>query len=256
MDRDELVSRIFLRSALPLIKDLAEERPLFKKLLPKKGVIQFEAGDNEAVAAQILFEEGEVSVRPGKHEKPDLRLCFGTTAMLNSFLAGKTLLPKIRGLAKIHLLFRVLPLLLGVKILLPTVLPEDARKRALKVKLMIYIITNALSQLNKGGDKEFLKMTEKSPDRIFQWTVKDGPAAFLRMKAGKTKAGRGTYTRRRPFVHMIFPDIDSAIMVLTSQAPLVEAVRLGYVVTEGAMEGSKEMGYHMQRIEEMTGAYA
>ena len=73
---------------------------------------------------------------------------------------------------------------------------------------------------------------------------------------GKTKAGRGTYTRRRPFVHMIFPDIDSAIMVLTSQAPLVEAVRLGYVVTEGAMEGSKEMGYHMQRIEEMTGAYA
>ena len=150
----------------------------------------------------------------------------------------------------------MLPLLLGLKILLPSVRPEDPVKQALKVKLMLYMVTNALSQLNKAGDEEFMKITKNSPDRIFQWTVKDGPAAYLRMKNGKTKAGRGTYTRRRPFVHMIFPNMDGAFKVLTSQAPLVEAVKLGYVVTEGAMEGSKEIGYQMQRIEELTGAYA
>ena len=256
MHRDELVSRIFLRSALPLIKEYAEENPVYKKLFPKSGIIQFLAGDNEAVGGHILFEEREVSVRPGAHEKPDLTITFKTTADLNAFFAGGLALPKIKGVLKIHLLVRVLPLLLGLKILLPSVRPEDPVKQALKVKLMLYMVTNALSQLNKAGDEEFMKITKNSPDRIFQWTVKDGPAAYLRMKNGKTKAGRGTYTRRRPFVHMIFPDIDGAFKVLTSQAPLVEAVKLGYVVTEGAMEGSKEIGYQMQRIEELTGAYA
>ena len=256
MDRDELVSRIFLRSALPLVRDFAEENPATKKLFPKSGVIQFRAEDNEAVGAHILFEDREISVRPGAHEKPDLTVAFKTTADLNSFFAGKLALPKFKGILKIHLLLRVLPLLLGLKILMPDAQPEDPKKKALKVKLVLYMITNALSQLNKAGDEEFQKITKDSPDRIFQWTVKDGPAAYLRMKGGKTKAGRGTYTRRRPFVHMIFPDIEGAFKVLTSQAPLVEAVRLGYVVTEGAMEGSKEIGYQMQRIEELTKAYS
>lgn len=256
MNRDELVSRIFLRSALPLIRDLAEDKPVFKKLFPRKGVIQFLAEDNEDVGAFIAFVDKEIQIRPGRNEGPDLTIGFKTTADLNSFFAGKMVTPKIKGFLKIHLLLRILPLLLGVKILLPSVLPEKPEKRALKVRLVLYMITNALSQLNNAGDEEFGKITKNSPDRIFQWTVKDGPAAYLRMKNGKTKAGRGTYTKRRPFVHMIFPDIDSAFLVLTAQAPLVDAVRLGYVVTEGAMEGSKDIGYHMQRIEELTSAYA
>ncbi|MFC1889878.1 hypothetical protein ACFL4G_08990 [Thermodesulfobacteriota bacterium] len=256
MNRDELVSRIFLRSALPLIRDLADDKPFYKKLFPMQGVIQFMVKDNEDVGAFIAFVDREISIIPGRHECPDLTIGFKTTADLNAFFAGKMVAPSIKGFMKIHLLLRILPLLLGVKILLPSVLPEEPEKRALKVRLVLYMITNALSQLNKADDEEFGKITKNSPDRIFQWTVKDGPAAYLRMKNGKTKAGRGTYTRRRPFVHMIFPDIDSAFMVLTAQAPLVEAVRLGYVVTEGAMEGSKDIGYQMQRIEELTGAYA
>jgi hypothetical protein len=32
---------------------------------------------------------------------------------------------------------------------------------------------------------------------------------------------------------------------------LVEAVKQGYVVTEGAMEYSKEIGIHMQSVEEL-----
>ena len=48
---------------------------------------------------------------------------------------------------------------------------------------------------------------------------------------------------------MKFEDIHGAFMVLTSQAELVEAVSKGYVATEGAMEYSKDIGEHMQRIE-------
>ena len=95
------------------------------------------------------------------------------------------------------------------------------------------------------------KLVEKSPDRIYQWIVEGGPSAYLRMKAGNSKAGRGIYTRRRPFVLMKFPDIEGAYQVLTSKVPLVEAVKQGYVVTEGAMEYSKEIGIRMQMIEEL-----
>jgi len=71
------------------------------------------------------------------------------------------------------------------------------------------------------------------------------------MKNGKTRSGRGVYERRRPFVLMKFSDLEGAYQVLTSKAPLVEAVKQGFVVTEGAMEYSKEIGLRMQYIEEL-----
>ncbi|MCZ7583181.1 MAG: hypothetical protein M5R36_07500 [Deltaproteobacteria bacterium] len=77
----------------------------------------------------------------------------------------------------------------------------------------------------------------------------DGPATYRRVQAGKTKSGRGVYERKRPVVLMQFHDTHGAFMVLTSQAPLVEAVAKGFVVTEGAMEYSKDIGEHTRRIE-------
>ena len=161
--------------------------------------------------------------------------------------------PLFRHPTRLHLLLRVVPLLLKLKMLLPNVIPDTLEEKALKVKLLLYMVTNALSQLNKGGDEAMVKMVAKSPDRIFQWTVENGgPAAYLRMKGGKTKAGRGTYTRRRPFVHMIFPDIDGAFDVLTQRASTVDAVRYNKLRMEGAMEYGKEIGALMQRIEALT----
>lgn len=251
-DRDLLVSRIFLRAALPLTKVLADENPKLKKLFPKRGVVQFTTREAPEVGAALVFENGELDVEQGIHPNPQLVLKFKTVNEMNGFFAGKMALPSISGLMHTHLLLRVLPLLLGLKILMPDAKPTDPKKRALKVKLLLYMVTNALSQLNKGGDPEFTKLTKTSPDRVFQWTVVDGPSAYLRIKGGKSKAGRGVYARRRPFVSMTFPTMDGAYKVLTSEVALVEAVAGGYVVTEGAMEYSKEIGYHMQRIEELT----
>ena len=251
-EQDRLVSRIYLRSILPLVKVLAEEKPLLKKAFPKRGVIQFITKEDAAMGAAVVFEDGIIDVEQGVHVNPDLVLTFKTLADMNTFFGGGMALPGIKGIKKIHLLIRILPLLLGLKILMPDALPTDPAKRALKVKLTLFMITNALSQLNKGGDPLMTKFTKGSPDRIYQWTVTDGPAAYLRVKNGKTKSGRGTYTRRRPFVHMKFPSIDGAFMVLTSQVALVDAVSSGHVVTEGAMEGSKEIGLLMQRVEELV----
>ncbi|MBL6974704.1 MAG: hypothetical protein ISR64_03140 [Deltaproteobacteria bacterium] len=249
----ELRARVFLRAALPLVKVVAAERPVYRKFLFKAGgVVQFAARDSEQ-AAWVELGDGTIDVKQGRHDAPSITLTFGDLASLNDFFAGALKAPSISGITGMPSLVRLLPFLLKLKMLMPDVIPEAADEKALKVRMLLYMVTNALSQLNKGGDEAMVKIVAKSPDRIFQWTVENGgPTAYLRMKAGRTKAGRGTYTRRRPFVHMVFPDTDAAFDVLTQKVSTVDAVRYNKLRMEGAMEGGKEIGVLMQRIEALT----
>ena len=248
----ELRARVFLRSALPLLKVLVEERPCYARLLWKAGgVVQFAAADSES-AAYVEVGAGTIDVKQGRHPSPSITLTFKELKGLNDFFGGKTVLPGVAGVAGIGSLVRLLPMLLKLKILLPDVVPEKPEEKALKVKMLLFMVANALSQLNKGGDEAMSKYVKKSPDRVFQFTVEGGPAAFLRMRGGLTKSGRGTYTRRRPYVHMIFPNMEGAFDVLTQRVSTVEAVRDGKLRLEGAMEGGKEIGVLMQRVEAVT----
>jgi len=248
---EELRSRIFLRAALPLTKVVRDEDKLMHLLTKNmNAVVQFQV-KNSDLGAHLIFADDKLEVGQGLHDKPTVSFVFKDRKGLNDFFGGKLALPAVKGLYRLDVILRVVPLLLSLKMLMPEADPTDPVKRALKVKLLLYMITNALSQLNKGGDEEMVDLVKKSPDRIYQWVVEGGPAAYLRMKAGKTKAGRGLYTRRRPFVLMKFSGIEGAYQVLTSKVQLVEAVKKGYVATEGAMEYSKEIGILMQRIEEI-----
>jgi len=249
----ELRARIFLRSALPLVKVVASERPLYRKILFKAcGIVQFAAADS-ASGAWVELGDGTIDVKQGIHPEPSLTLTFKTLKDMNDFFAGALKLPSVKGLFGLPGLVRVLPFLLKLKMLMPDAIPTEPDEKALKVRMLLYMVTNALSQLNKGGDEAMTKLVAKSPDRVFQWTVEGGgPAAYIRVKAGRSKAGRGTYERRRPFVHMIFKDIDGAFDVLTQKASTVGAIRDGLLRMEGAMEYGKELGVLMQRVEAIT----
>jgi len=254
---DELQARLFLTAALPLAKVLREDDKIIRSLTKNmNALVQFEVKNTE-FAAHLIFENDTLDVKQGRHEKPTVRFVFRELKLFNDFFAGR-MPPKLAyllvdscGMWRLDVVGRVLPLLLGLKILMPDADPKNPAKRAMKVKLLLYMVTTALSQLNKAGDPEMNDLTKTSPDRIFQFMVINGPAAYLRMKAGKTKSGRGIYTRRRPFVLFRFPDMEGAYNVLTSKVPMVEAVSKGYLQLEGAMEYQKEIGLHMQRIEEL-----
>jgi hypothetical protein len=248
----ELRARVFLRSALPLVKVILAERPLYRHLLRgADGVVQFAARDGEQAGWVRLSEEG-IEVKPGRHPDPSVTVMFKTLADLNAFFAGGLALPSISGLFGVPSLVRLLPFLLKLKILMPTAMPDDPAEKALKVRMLLQMIASGLSQLVKGGDEVLAGYARKSPDRVFQFTVQGGPAMYLRMKAGKSKAGLGTYTRRRPYLHMIFSDIDGAFEILTQRVGTVEGVKRGFVRTEGAMEGGKDIGLFMQRLDGLT----
>ena len=115
------------------------------------------------------------------------------------------------------------------------------------------MVSTALSKLNKLGDEKMVAWTSKQPDRIYQLSV-DGTdiAAYLRVKAGKTKAGRGFYQRKRPFVHMKFANIDDALKVLLKDVEFVEAVDNKYIEIIGSPEYANMLNDFMMHIQAVT----
>lgn len=252
--RTQLTTRILLQAALPVAKVPLQEDPILKRLFSRtSGTVQFVAQNRGApsVGAAWVFTEGALSVEQGVRERADITLRFSSPEKLNAFLGGKPVLPRIQGLRRLGLLVRTVVLLLKMKLLLPDARPKDPLNRRLKVKMSLYMITTALSQYNKGENPDMVKWTLKQPDRVYQMQVESDPdiAAYLRVKAGKTKAGRGLYEKKRPFVLMKFRDIDSALRVMQKEIELVEALSQGCLTLEGSPEYTAHFNDFMMRIQ-------
>jgi len=254
-DKVMLTNRIILRSIMPLFKVLyeADKTPVKKLLARFDGVIQFCIKGTDT-GAYLEFKDGRLDVIQGLHPNPDITLLFKHAEGMNAMFTGGVPVfggfPK--GLWKLPLLVKLIMLFLGLLLLMPNVNPKDPDKRLLKVTLIMYMVTNALSQLNKGGDEDMQFWTSKQPDRIYQMSVEPGgPAAYLRVKGGKTKAGRGYYTRKAPFVHMQFNGLDGAYKVLAEGKDTLRATVDGDVKLVGSPEYAGTMGSFMVRIQDM-----
>ena len=251
--QEVMTSRIILRAMLPVLKILVSEDPDMKNKF--KGInakIQFFAyNDNEKTGACLVFNNGDLEIEQGLAEKPDVVFSFSSLKKMNDFFGGKLVLPSISGWFNIFLIIKIFSLLLAMKILMPESRPDDPLKKRLKVKMSFYMITTALSQYNKAGDPEMVKWTKKQPDRIYQISVDDDIAAYLRVKAGKSKAGRGVYKRKRPFVHLNFNGVEGAFPVVMNDVDMVSAVRKNYLVIEGSPEYGADLGNFMKRIQNL-----
>lgn len=251
--REELLAaRIFLRAVFPVMKVVLDELPgLGKSFSRTTAKIQFIAkNDPDPVGAYLVFEQGALSIAQGICEHPEITFGFSSVKKMNAMLAGKPVLPSIKGIKHVGLLINTLRLLLALKLLMPNARPKNKAKRRLKVKMTLYMITTALSQYNKGDDPEMKKWTSKQPERIYQMSVEDEDiAAYVRVKKGLSKAGRGTYQRRKPFVHMRLNGVEGAMKVLTKEVEFVEGVGKGYVTVEGSPEYAAQMNDFMMRIQ-------
>lgn len=253
-EKELLAARLFTHAVFPVIKVILNDDPGMKKRFQEvKAIVQFRAMDEAGdIGAWLVFDHGEFQVEQGICENPDIIFSFSSVKKMNDMLAGKPVIPKISGFGRPVLLAKVFSLLLALKIMMPSARPKNEDKKRLKVKLAFYMVTTALSQLNKGCDPEMVKWTVKQPDRIYQITVDGGDiAAYLRVKAGKSKSGRGVYARKRPFIHMRFHSIDGALAGLLRDVEFVEGVSKGYVTIEGSPEYAAQLNDFMQRIQAM-----
>jgi hypothetical protein len=237
-DKELLTARIVFRAVFPIIKVMIADDPKrAKQFEGLTGIVQFTARDEAGpVGAHLKWTDGEFEVVQEIAENPDITFSFSSVAKMVGFFAGKPMV-------------KVFGLLWGLKILMPESKPKTPELAKLKVKLTLYMVSTGLSQLNKGGDPDMVKWTSKQPDRIYQWSVEgEDIACYLRIKAGKSKAGRGRYTRKKPFVHMIFSSIDGALPILTNQIDIVQAMKQGLVSNEGSPEYGAKIGDFMLKI--------
>jgi len=257
-EKDIMTARLFFRAAFPVMKVPLNDDPKIKKAFEnEKAKVQFSADNGEEkIGAYLTFDNGELTVTEGICDDPEITMHFSSVAKMNVMLTGGTALPKIKGLRHFRLLLKFLKLMMSLKLMMPTVNPKDPHKRYMKVKMSLYMVTTALSVFNKLEDAGMKEWTSKQPDRIYQFTVEPydeetGIAAYLRVKAGRTKAGRGVYKRRRPFVHFRFNTVDGALKVLLKEVEFVEAVEKDCVSIDGSPEYSAQLNDLMAVLQGM-----
>lgn len=242
-------ARIFLNAALPLIKVLVDERPELRRgFAGRSGTIQVSARDGAGrVGTHFVVSGGEVEVVLGLAERCDVELRFPSIAALNAFFSGRSKwLPAIRGAIRFPGLliafFRAL--LVMAASLGATEVPESVRDQELLVKLYFYLLTSGISQLNKAGHPEVSKWTKASPDRVYALAVQGRPdlAAYVRVKAGNTKAVRGVYERSKPFFILAFDTPQSALGTLLGKDEMLAATAEGRIVMMGGPEYGAQLG--------------
>lgn len=260
-----LTNRIFLNAVLPLVKVIATDVPSLAKMFAKTHCIyQVSALDPNApdgkYATHFTVNNGEWKVCADKvATNAHIELEFKSIDTMNAFFKGQmspATLPKMKGIVKKPKDFvAFMAVLLKMSSLLSAkAAPEDEETQKLMVKCFFYLLSSGISQLNKNGHEEVHDWAMKSPDRVYAWAVDGYPevSAYLRVKAGKTRAGRGTYKRAMPFFTMRFDSLPSALGILLSTDDMLESTKKGKLIMDGAPEFGAQIGGFMIQV----GAYA
>ena len=252
-------NKIFLNAALPLVKVIANDIPTLKKKFEKThAVIQVSCLDPDVEGGKqgmhFVVNSGEWLVHTCLTDDPHIELEFKSLENLNDFFKGKITpagIPKIRGIKHTGTLISFVMVLLKMADLLgATEPPKDEETKELLVKCYFYLLSSGISQLNKMGHKEIKEWTAKSPDRVYAFAVDGYPqvSAFLRIKAGKSRAGRGEYKRAMPFFTLRFNNLDSALGILMSIDDMLEATKAGRLIMDGGPEFGAQLGGFMLEI--------
>ena len=251
--------KIFLNAALPLVKVIANDVPsLKKKFEHAHAVIQVSCLDPDVEGGKqgmhFVVNSGEWLVHTCLTKDPHIELEFKSVENLNDFFKGKITpagIPKIKGIKHAGTLVSFVMVLLKMANLLgATEPPKDEETKELLVKCYFYLLSSGISQLNKMGHKEIKDWTSKSPDRVYAFAVDGYPqvSAFLRIKAGKSRAGRGEYKRAMPFFTLRFNSLDSALGILMSIDDMLEATKAGRLIMDGGPEFGAQLGAFMLEI--------
>ncbi|MGL1890556.1 MAG: hypothetical protein OCD02_02970 [Spirochaetaceae bacterium] len=250
-EQEKYANTIFLNAVLPLVKVVVNnDEKLTKKFAKTTATVQISALDEGIKhGTHFVIEEGEWTVVKGVIDEPTLELEFKTIALFNGFFKGtSSKLPKIIGLKNVGLLISSLGALMKMaKLLGMEKPPEDEETKRLLVKLMFYLLSSGISSLNKAGHPAISNWIKKSPDRVYSWRVEgdEDLSAFIRLKAGKSKASRGIYKRSKPFFTMRFDSTDSALGILMEIDDMIEATIKQKLVMEGAPEYGAQLGEYM-----------
>lgn len=277
--RDFMTAELYLKAVFPVLKVLLAHDPkLAKKFKGTNGVVVIGAKNGDDLMAATLTFDGskepaeclDIKFGDKAEGKGDVRLIFPDIPTMNAMfkgamngkIIGTIVKTMFKHIGKAGLFIKVLTLLMGLMLMMPDSKPKNEEQEFLKVKLSLYMITTALSTLNKMKGRyedplidEFSAWCQQ-PKRLYQFILgsEEDPmaACYFLVKAGNSKAGRGVYERRRPFVLFLFTSPQGALKVLSKEVEFVESAEKGYASVIGSPEYSASLNDFMTRIQALV----
>lgn len=255
-EKDTLyANQLFFYAVLPVLKTIVEGSSLKKKWKNKNAVHQVACytlenpnDPKEKEAIHFLIEDGTWSVQRGEYSgTPNSELLFRSREHMNNFFKNK-IFPLPKGLLA-H--FPFLQALLKMSSLLgATKPPKKELDQVLLVQCLFYLLTAGISTLNKLDHPQVKAWTQNSPDRVYLLTLPsyENVCAFIRIKAGKSRSGRGEYKRSLPFFTMSFDSPRSALGILLEIDDMIESTVEGKLVMIGGPEFGAQFGDLMLMI--------
>lgn len=255
-DKTRYSTIVFLKAVLPTLKPLVEAKPMLAKLWGHTNATvqisacapdgQFNVNGVQKDAMHFEITDGALQPHLSVLDNPDFEMEFKSREDLVTFFTGGLSLPNMHGALK-HpgLLVKTIGTLLTLSnVMGATEPPEKPEDAALLTKLMFYLLTTGISQLNKAGHPKFKKWAKNQPDRVYQLSVQGEPdlAAYVRVKGGRTRASRGYYKRSRPFFELSFDSVPSALGTLLEIDDMIEATASGRIIMSGAPEYGADFG--------------
>ena len=261
-DKTRYTNKIFMAAALPLMKTIATDVPeLHRKFEGVDAIYLVSARVNyeDKEAVQFFVENGEWSVKLGEYlgqKKIDAELAFSSMEKMNAFMKGDmSKLPKFK-IKSFSKFLKFMQVLLKMSSLLGITEPpeNDEELSLLLCKLYFYLLSSGISQLNKMEHPAVHEWALKSPDRCYQWAVEGHPecTAYMRVKAGKSRAGRGEYKRAKPFFCMKFDCATSALKILLGTGDMFEMTDNQQLIMEGAPEFGVQIGDFMMLVGDLA----
>ena len=261
-DETRFANKVFMAGALPLLKTIATDVPeLAKKFEGVDAVYQVSASveDQPKEAVHFIVENGEWSVKLGEYQgekRIDGELEFSSMEKMNAFMKGDMMkLPKmkIKSFPK-FIKFMMVLLKMSALLNIPEPPENDEFTSVLLCKLYFYLLSSGISQLNKLGHPAIHEWALKSPDRCYQWEVVGHPecTAYIRIKAGKSRAGRGAYKRAKPFFNMKFDCPTSALKILLGTGDMFQMTADQQLIMEGGPEFGVQIGDYMMVVGDLA----
>lgn len=256
MDKNSYYStKLFLKSVIPLIKEIALRTNLKESFYKNPGIAQISVLTDEGKwSTHFIIENKTITVGLTTVENPDVELEFKTAQHFIAFFKNQTKkLPKIKGFLKLGLLIATFRTLLKMaSVLGAKIPPQTITEKELLVRCMFYLLSNGISTLNKLEHPTVHEWAKKSPKRIYALSV-DGYediAAYILVQAGKTKSAHGLYTRSKPFFTLRFADLDSALAILLNTGDMLALTAEKKLIMEGAPEFGAKLGDFMMLVGE------
>jgi hypothetical protein len=235
MDKEMVLSGIYLRAVLPLLEEVVRHDTVASELVKKwKCSVMLHVGGGPAVT--LKFEGGKCEAVRERVSMPTVALYFGSAAKLNAMFAGKNVIPlPWMGFWHLGILknFTSLSKRLDFYMKPSQELLANPEHAAFIVRLMIYAALCGAKEIAENDDHMKKTIVPATPDGTLQVEVMNGgPKAWLVKKGASFTTGKGN----APGVvdaFMEIKDVALAYQIFTGGADVMAALGAGDIRIRG-----------------------